>query len=462
MPTVSRDRLTPHEPHSLLSADVIPAPATPGPGPSRATFEAANVAAEHRLAALSKLLDVALQLATEQETQKILQLVTSGVCDAADCERASLYLYDESRNELFTHVVTELELNEIRIPLNKGVTGWVARHRQLACVDHPHEDSRWDGSIDRRTGFLTRNLLAVPVLSSGGDRLLGVLQVLNKNQDTFNGFDEHLLQAFGAHAASALERGRLLEEARRSHELQHALEMGRRIQLGFLPQSLPQIPGYDLSVWWQPAEFVSGDYYDWFGLSDEHLGLAVGDVSGHGLGPSLIMASLRAMVHVLAQTMTDPDRMLRLLDETIAPDLQDSRFVTFLLLSLDPRDHTFRFANAGHGPAFHYRYADRSFRRLEATRMPLGFPHLRVAASGVHRGQLEPGDVLLLGTDGVVEVTNPSGELFTTERLKLLVDRHRELSAEELIANISDEVNRFHQKDQPLDDSTLLILQRRR
>ena len=212
-----------------------------------------------RVAALSRLLDVALQLATEHDLTRILQIVTNGVCDAVDCERASLFLIDDAKQQLYTRVVTELEISEIRHGIEQGITGWVARHRQIAHVPEPHEDERWDASVDRRTGFVTRNILAAPVSSNVDERLVGVLQLLNKAEAGFSDFDEQLIRAFAAHAATALERRRLQEEALHAHELEAAMEMGRRIQRGFLPETLPSIPGYEVAVWWQPAEFVSGD-----------------------------------------------------------------------------------------------------------------------------------------------------------------------------------------------------------
>ncbi|MEK6257808.1 MAG: GAF domain-containing SpoIIE family protein phosphatase [Planctomycetota bacterium] len=414
-----------------------------------------------RVAALSRLLDVALQLAIEQDLTRILQIVTNGVCDAVDCERASLFLIDDAKQQLYTRVVTELEISEIRHGIEHGITGWVARHRQIAHVAEPHDDERWDSSVDRRTGFVTRNILAAPVISNVDERLVGVLQLLNKAEAGFSDFDQQLIRAFAAHVATALERRRLQEEALHAHELEHAMEMGRRIQRGFLPETLPSIPGYEVAVWWQPAEFVSGDYYDWLPLADGRIGFALGDVSGHGLGPSLIMASVRAMLHVLTRTASEPDRIVELLAESIAPDLKQGQFISFLLVSLDPQTHEVRFANAGHAPALHLDAAAGSFRRLDATRLPLGFPRL---LSGETDPQLSlaPGDLLVLGTDGCIEVTDAGGTMFGNNRLQQVVFAHRNRPATEIVAAVRDTVQQFHGRPLPPDDSTLLLVKRLR
>lgn len=412
-----------------------------------------------RVAALSRLLEVALRLATEHDLTRILQIVTNGVCGAVDCERASLFLIDDAKRQLYTRVVTELEISEIRQSIEHGITGWVARHRQIAHVPEPQDDERWDSSVDRRTGFVTRNILCAPVISNVDERLVGVLQLLNKSGAGFSDFDEQLIRAFAAHAATALERRRLQEEALHAHELEAAMEMGRRIQRGFLPETLPTIPGYEVAAWWQPAEFVSGDYYDWLALADGRIGFALGDVSGHGLGPSLIMASVRAMLHVLTRTASEPDRIVELLAESIAPDLKQGQFISFLLVALNPQTHHVCFANAGHAPALHLDAAAASFRRLDATRLPLGFPKLLSSGSNPQL-TLAPGDMLVLGTDGCIEVRDAGGTMFGNERLQQVVLAHRDQPAAEIVAAVRDTVQQFHGRPLPPDDSTLLIIKR--
>ena len=415
---------------------------------------------QQRLAGSMKLVEVTCKLAAQHGLDQVLQTVTSSVCEALACERASLYLYDEKRQELFTRVVTELEIEEIRSSIENGITGWVARRRKVANIPDPHHDARWNSSIDRKTGFRTRNILAAPILSAHSDRLIGVLQLLNKEQGSFDDFDEQLVQAFASHAAVALERAQLLEEARRSNELKVSIEMGRSIQAGFLPSRLPSVPGYEVAAWWQPTEAVGGDYYDLIRLPDGRLGLVVADVSGHGFGPSLIMASVRAMLHVLSRTQSQPEQILSLLAETITPDLTEGRFITFLMVALDPQTHELAFANAGHGPALHYRRATGQFQSLDSTGMPIGFTSEFAIPPG-NNLKLDPGDLLLLATDGAIELRNAEDEMFGRQRLEDLVHRHCHLPAAELLAVIRTAIAEFHRQTHPPDDVTLLILERK-
>ena len=415
---------------------------------------------QKRLNGSVKLVETTCRLAAQHDLDQILELVTSSVCEALDCERASLYLYDEEHGEVYTRVVTELEIEEIRSSIENSITGWVARRRKIANIPDPFVDARWNSAIDKITGFHTLNILAAPLISTHDDRLVGVLQLLNKREGSFDEFDEQLIQAFASHAATALERAQLLEQARQSHELQLSAEMGHRIQSSFLPSHLPEIPGYEVAAWWQPAESVSGDYYDLVKLRDGRLGLVVADVSGHGIGPSLIMASVRAMLHVLTLTISEPEKILSLLSETITPDLHDGRFITFLMVALDSQTHEMTFANAGHAPALHFERASGRFHSLESTGLPIGFDSDDTISAG-RTIRLAPGDVVLLATDGVIELMNEQREMFGRERLERLVRENCKRSAADILSIIRDAVNEFHPHTHPPDDVTVMVLERK-
>lgn len=413
---------------------------------------------ETRVGSLTRLLDVAVRLGEEHDIDRILTIATQGVCDAVGCERASLFLADHDTQELCTRVVTELEIAEIRHPFDRGVIGWVATSQELLVVADPHQDPRWDPSVDRKTGYRTRNILATPILSMPDRRLLGVLQLLNKH-DGFDELDEQLVQAFAAHVALALERRRLEDEARQHDLLRQTMETGRRIQTALLPAELPSIPEYEVAAWWEPAEFVSGDYYDWLPLDNGEWSFVIGDVSGHGLPAALLMASVRAMSRVLSQTETDPQAFVEILRESIEPDLTTGRFVTLLCVALNPHTHGLRMWNAGHGPALVIRAATGECERIIATTTPMGFPCVpatRLTASTT----MAPGDLLVLGTDGVVEVSDADGQMYGVARLTDLLRANRHLPVEQLVRTVAEDVATFRGERTSPDDSTLVILRR--
>lgn len=424
--------------------------------PQQSDTESQRHESQRQLSALSRLADVTCQLAGLHEIDEILSCLTTGVREALGCDRTSLYLFDPIESVLFTHVVTELEIEEIRCPLESGIIGWVARERQIANVPDPAVDERWNRDVDRSTGFQTRNILAAPVVSASDKQLLGVLQILNREDGPFDKFDEQLILAFASHAATALERSILLDGLQKAHRVEIALDLARRIQTSFLPSSLPAMDGYEIAQWWEPAESVSGDYYDVLQLPDGRVALVVADVTGHGVGPSLIMASVRAMLHVLTRTISDPAEIVATLEDAIESDLRDGRFVTLFLAALDLKDHEIEYVNMGHGPVIHVTKAGHVM--LNATGLPVG-----VTPGAPIRSQecdLKPGDLLLLATDGSIETRNSKNELFGTTRLIELLQTHRECPVTSTMDYTRESIREFRRDPHPDDDITMLLVRR--
>lgn len=413
-----------------------------------------------RLAGLDRLLHVTRALAGELDLDHTLATIAQAACEALNCERASVYQYDPKRDELYTRVATELEIDEIRHGTQQGITGYVARTRQLANVPDPQSDPRWNSAIDRLTGYQTRNILAAPLASPHDGTLLGVLQLLNRRNGRFDLFDEQLLEAFSQHAAAALDRARLVRELQRRSAWEASLQVAREVQRGFMPSRLPEIPGYELAIWWYPNEAVGGDYCDVVPQDDGRVTLVIADVSGHGLGPSLIMASVRAALRAMLMQQSQPQSLLAALSRTLADDLQEGRFVTILIAELDPQTHRVVYANAGHAPALHYHVRTDRFTLLETTGIPLGILADATYALAAPL-QLERGDLLVLCTDGIVEAMDAAGEQFGRARLEALIRAHRDEPLQQLLDRIGAAVTAHYEGDTPPDDLTILAARRK-
>lgn len=411
-----------------------------------------------RLEGIARLLDVTRLLAAEIDPTQILETITQVACTALRCERASLYQYDPLRNELYTSVVTRLEIAEIRRSLEHGITGYAARHRQVINVADPPSDPRWNAEVDKATGFHTRNILAAPLIAPSG-ALLGVLQLLNRQGQSFDETDEELLSAFSQHAAVALDRARLVQELQHQQAMRASLDVAREIQRGFMPHALPKIPGYEAATWWLPNQAVGGDYCDVFPLKDQRVALVIADVSGHGLGPSLLMASVRAALRALVIEHAEPEVLLNLLGRSLAADLADSRFITMVLAALDWKDHSVQYANAGHAPALHYQAATGEFFPLESTGMPLGVQAMPEYSQGWPI-ELEAGDLLVLATDGIVEAMDANDRQFGVKRLQELIAAAARRPVKEIVGQVGSEVESHYHGTGPPDDLTILALRR--
>lgn len=425
---------------------------------------------KEKIARLLSVLEVTKEVAKERSFEQLMQLIVVRACDALSCERSSLFLYDKERGELYTRWVTELGIDEIRLPAEKGIVGLALNEPKPLFVDDPYSHPRFDPSFDKETGFKTRNILCVPLASWTDQRVLGVLQLLNKHNDAFDAWDQELLGAFAAHAAIAIERAILAKHYEEKTRLEVELNAARDVQASFFPAELPCPSDYEIVAYHQAADATGGDYYDVITLESGNLGLIVADVAGHGLGPSLLMASMRAMLRGVVVREERPHVVLSELNRALGGDLcpvhpvggtRQFRFITVLYGTLDPQQHVFNYADAGHGPVtLHYKADEGRIQSLVDDPVrggPLGiFTEPYQLCSPIHLGR---GDLLVLGTDGVVE-TRRDGELFGMDRFCDMLLQHRRKPLAELLDELIRAATEFHQGP-PSDDVTLMIVRRK-
>src|SRR4051812_39441858 len=386
----------------------------------------------HSLPGLNRLLEVTRVLALEIDLARALDVIVKEGCNALQCERALVYQYDAKRETLFTTAGTEVQ---VHLKIDQGIAGYVARQREMVSVPDTAADPRWDATYDKAAGYSTKTILAVPLVAARDGRLLGVLEMLNNVGGPFDADDESLAVAFSHHAAAALDRARLVEEIQRRKELEASLNIAREVQRRFMPSQMPQIDRYEVATWWFPNEAVGGDYCDVIPLRDGRFAFCIADVCGHGLGPSLLMASVRASLRTLLLRETSPQVLLESLGHALVDDFQSGAFVTMVLAVLDPRNHQVTFANAGHAPAFLYRAKDASFTDLESTGLPVGVLDPPDCPLGPTL-TMQPGDLLVLGTDGIIESMDQRGAQFGMERLHDCIRRDATAPVQELVRNI--------------------------
>jgi PAS domain S-box-containing protein len=247
-----------------------------------------------------------------------------------------------------------------------------------------------------------------------------------------------------------------------------AAEFGvaRRIQQRLFPTQTPHLPGLDISSATYgfdiggasyPAEAIGGDYYDYVGLPDGSLGIAVGDVSGHGVGPALLMAEARAYLRACAAEDADVSSVLARVNRLLIQDIQGDAFITMLLARLAPDARSLVYSSAGHATGYLFDAAGTVKASLPSTGVPLGiesdseFPLGDVVA-------LEPGDIVLFLTDGVVEARDPDGSAFGTKRTLDVVRVYRNRPAQQIVDNLYHAVRAFSRNEPQVDDITATII----
>lgn len=254
---------------------------------------------------------------------------------------------------------------------------------------------------------------------------------------------------------------RLAVEKSERQRIEHDLDIARRIQQGLLPTAKPDLAEYDIAGWSQAANKTGGDYYDWQRLPDGRILVSLADVSGHGIGPALVAAVCRAYARAsVAANENDLDRIVNRLNDLLVEDMPDGRFVTFAGVLLDPVRHRAQMLSAGHGPLFRCLFAAGELMESGADGLPLGLMPESDYGPG-DEFALDPGDSVLLVTDGLFEWTSATGEAYGLERLRTSIRSLAASPADDMIHGLYREARQFVGDVDQADDVTIVVVRRR-
>ena len=405
---------------------------------------------------LKLLLDVTRHMASTTELVPLLEKVAAAACQVLRCERATVFLLDRERNELYSKVATGAQ--EIRFPATKGIAGEVATTGQICNVPDAYADPRFNPEIDRRLGFRTRNMLTFPLQGMNNERI-GVLQVLNKHDGPFPAEDEELAMTLSAQTGVAIQRQILLDEYAQKQQMERELDLARSIQQKLLPKENPRVAGYQIAGWNKPAEQTGGDIYNFLPATRDRLALVLADATGHGIGAALIIAQFNSMLRATAGLDIDLAQVMTRVNNLLANDLPDDRFVTTFVGTLEPATNRIEYVAAGQGPLIHFRKAMGRSDILLATDLPLGIMPDIPFESG-SSVELAPGDIFCLLTDGFYEWARADREQFADGRVIDCLTRNCAEPPARLIDMLYEEVVAFSGGTPQDDDLTAIIVRR--
>jgi serine phosphatase RsbU (regulator of sigma subunit)/anti-sigma regulatory factor (Ser/Thr protein kinase) len=301
--------------------------------------------------------------------------------------------------------------------------------------------------------------LVVPLVSQG--ELIGLLNLgPRRSEQEYSADDRKLLNDLAGHAAPAVRVAQLVREqeaeVRQRERIEQELRVAQLIQQQFLPQELPDLPGWQVGAYYGPAREVGGDFYDFIKLPDGLIGIVVGDVTDKGVPAALVMATTHSILRAEAPRLVAPSEVLTRANELLVDEMPAHMFVTCLYAVLDPGTGVLRYANAGHNVP--YVRTDGGVTELRATGMPLGL--LPGMAYEEKEATLAPGDTVLLHSDGLAEAHNSDREMFGFPRVAALTGEASD--GEVLIDRLLKELQEFTGPglDQE-DDITLVTLGRR-
>jgi len=404
---------------------------------------------------LHALLETTRAMVATTDLEDLLDLITSQASRMLDADRCSIFLYEPETETLRSKVAQGVE--EIRFPVTKGIAGAVARSGRPLNIPEAYEDPRFNREIDERTGYCTRNLLALPLVGYDGE-LVGVLQVLNKRSGQFSGYDESIAGALTAQAGVVLQRARLHEHYKQKMRIEQAIEIARQIQADLLPSKNPDLPGFEIVGWHCPHDKIAGDCYDFFDLGNQRLAIGLGDATGHGIGPALVSAEARATLRGLASVSDDLSLIINLANRLLAEDLSAERFVTMFFGLLDASSSRLHYSSAGQAPILFYEANRSSVQQLEATGMPLGMMS-EIVIPVADPIEFKPGDILALLTDGFFEWEREDGEQFGAERVCHAICQHGHESVGKVLGAILAALFAFADTPQA-DDLTVVLVKK--
>jgi len=410
---------------------------------------------EKKLQDLRTLLEVAQAMTGVRQLQPLLELIVASATRLVDADRTSLFLLDED-GSLWTRVAQES--GDIRLPPGFGIAGLVARTGKAVSIPDAYEDPRFSHDIDRKTGYRTRSVLCVPLVTPSGS-IVGVIEAMNKKGDgPFDGDDEESLRALGSHAALALETQRLLEGEIEHQRVESEIELARKIQENLRPKRLPEPPGLRIAAWQETAEKTGGDYYDVMEGPGGSLDLLVCDVSGHGIASTVLMSAARAYLRALHLGESNPRNLIEKLNRLITPDIPPDAFATLVACRIGPSGDAC-YVSAGHLPPLVYRTRRETFDALEETDLVLGWS-TQTEYRAFRIDPLEPGDLVVLVTDGLYEAASPEGSLWGLGPVKEAIAAAAHEGAHGVVEALRAGVFGHAERLYLADDITLLVAEK--
>jgi len=347
-------------------------------------------------------------------------------------------------------------------PDDEGVVGAVLHTGRGQLIADAESDPRVVRHDD--PALRVRSVIAVPLRFR--ERFFGVLAVANSaDGEPFTQNDFSLLTTLGEQAALALHNAEFLNFQIEKRQLDLDLSLASGIQQMLLPHDAPRIDGLDVDARYLAAQKVSGDFYDLFALSETRLGVAVADVSGKGIPASLLMAICRTNLRQIAPRHASPAQTLIELNRTLGGTLQPGMFITLLYAVIDTARREVTFARAGHELPLFARRAPSGQVAVEflgSEGMPLGLvpDEIFSAAIADRTEPFQPGDSLVLYTDGLTEAPNDEGKEFAGSRLADTVRALQNRSARELDDGLLEAMQRFAGGVELRDDLTLVTIRR--
>jgi sigma-B regulation protein RsbU (phosphoserine phosphatase) len=419
--------------------------------------------------------------ADDIDMDQLLKRILFYATNTAQASSGAIYLFNPNRSRLFARAVSgimpplydaekvrarnfmttsqylETVLKNRPIEAGEGLIGSAASVGNAVII----EDAEIDARIPKYDNeFLKiKSLLIIPMRF--GSQVLGVMTLVNRIDNSFfTPSDLNLVQAMADQASVPIHYAGLRTTLEQKKQIDHDMQVAQQIQTSLLPQTLPEFENLQLTATNLPAFDIGGDYYDFIKIDETHLGVAIADVSGKGIGGAMMMSVCQGILRIRATQELSPSRMLSELNRVLSDNLAEDMFITMLYMVIDTENRTMTYARAGHEPPLLRRVATGGPEPLESPGMAIGLtdPDIFDQIIKDKTTQLKQGDIVVLYTDGITEAQNREGEEWGLERLERAIDAEAGRGVNQVAINIFEEIEQFVGIQPQYDDMTLVAM----
>ncbi|MCD6309918.1 MAG: SpoIIE family protein phosphatase [Candidatus Eremiobacteraeota bacterium] len=390
---------------------------------------------------------------------RVLKTVFDTLVDLLFAEAGSLWLLDEKQQELVcVHALSPkgIDIEGYRLPMEYGIVGHCVTTKEPLVITDVRNDPRFYAQVDRESGFTTRSILCIPLIWK--DNVVGALQLLNKKDpdQNFTKADLELLIPLSQNAALAIENASLYDEKLRKEYISRELQLSARLQRSLLPRSSYQAGNIRVEMISIPSYEICGDIYDLIPLGNGKFALLIADVSGKGMPAGIFATLAKGTLWTLTKHHKEPAKILEEANKVLVRGTGDKMFVTVFLCVIDSNTNIVTYATGGHNPSFLFR-KNKDVISLKASGLPLGaFEKFPYEEKNV---RMEPGDFLVIYTDGATECRNKNNEELGEEGFINILKTIKEGDLKERLKKITREIKKFAGKQPQHDDITIVAVQ---
>ncbi len=411
-------------------------------------LKAANFQLNRKLLELEILYDLGIAIGTLMEVGELSEQILINAVGLTDASTGMLALKDEKENRLVMAAGINMPVDDL-----SEIEGHEELHGLLETGEPWLENNADPGTMP----FGFSKLLIVPLQGQHGIQgLIGLADKESRSGELldFTEEDQRLLSNFGSQAGVSIENAKFYAESVEKERLERELQVAASIQRNLLPDSLPEISGFQMAATTLPSRAVGGDHYDFIRRDGEYL-IAIADVSGKGIPAALLVSTLHATFHALAEGEWQLPEMVSKISRSIYASSLSNKFITFVLVRLNPEQKTFHSVNAGHN------YPLLISKEGEISTLCKGGMALGLLPGCEYQEEeisLSPGDILVFYTDGVTESFDLEEEEFSEERFRNLLLENRHRSAQEIFDAVLEDIKVFVGEAPQHDDLTLIVI----